>query len=737
MDNFKLIGIRPRKGCHTNLLKNLSGEQLYSFFSSYKFYNAEADVIVRTEGEIAYHTYESKLPDNLFDIDAGTESQPVKFNLSAIAGKNGSGKSTLIELFFAAVFVLAHKANIMTPTEIETLYDVNELEKTLKENKQRSDKLIQDKDEYISKIKEALAKEPDKIIFSEIEKAVLEQKRREDMLTDEVKSTTEELNGEKAKLQEYIRMTERTKVDILFKVDKEVYILQINPDQDARVVPIPTEKEFLNNEVKPSKKLDLQNISELFCYTIAVNYSHYSLNSLNLGNWINLLFHKNDGYQTPLVITPMRNEGNFDINDELGFAKARLLNNVMLQWNRNPEEEVELVENQNVTEVVFRLNKSKINNFPKYVAFVKGELDGDPRAVEMLRDYFKIALPKYQNLKFRDFPLKEKILNYIVKKIDKMSEHYPGFSPAYIYPGSSQEDKNTTLLNKIYNDTTHVTYKLHQAIHFLQYCIDADKGDDFYIEWGDMKGNKKIEFSFTLDKLFNWMGEPSEDELIRYLPPSLFEIDFKVSNSKGHSYRFNGLSSGEQQFVHTIQAVIYHLNNIQSAHANNDRIRYQAVNIILDEIELYFHPDFQRGFISKLLRAIARVNPKDERRIAAVNLLFLTHSPFILSDIPNENVLRLQLLKGKGKTYPYTFNDKDNRGEETFAANIYDLLANSFFIDGSAVGKFAEDKINAVIDKVNQKEQLTADDEKLIKLIGDKFLRFSIEEFTEKKGVQQ
>jgi hypothetical protein len=305
----------------------------------------------------------------------------------------------------------------------------------------------------------------------------------------------------------------------------------------------------------------------------------------------------------------MRNSGNFDINDEIGFAKARLLNNVMLQWNRNPEAEVELVENQVVTDVVFRLNKTKINKIPKYVAFVNGELEGDPRAVAMLKDYFRIALPQYQDFKFSDFALREKLLNYIVRKIDKMSEYYPGFSPAYVYPNESAARHNTALLTKIYHDTTHVTYKLHQAVHFIEFCIAPGNSPYFEIQPEDLKGNRRVEFSFTLLDLFEWMGNSSEEELIQYLPPSIFEIDFKVSNSKGHNYRFNGLSSGEQQFVHTIQAVIYHLNNIQSAHANPERVRYQAVNIILDEVELYFHPDFQRGFISKLLRAISRVNP--------------------------------------------------------------------------------------------------------------------------------
>lgn len=735
MDNFKLLGIRPRRGCHVNLLKNLSVEQLYTFYSSYQFYNQQNEKVARTEGEISYYTFQSKVPENLYDIEQTDGKQPIKFNLSAVAGKNGSGKSTLIELFFAVVFVISQKGDILTPTESDILANIKGLEQKLRANQNRKNQLTKTKVGYISAYNKALIKYPSKIPFEEVEMAILEQKRREEIDSAEEKSIKTEIRRQKSLLEEYAIMSYRTKADILFVVDEQLYLLKVSPEDGVRLEVIPAEGETQKMPNYNDLTLGLENIARLFCYSIAVNYSHYGLNSKNLGHWINLLFHKNDGYQTPLVITPMRTDGNFDINDEIGFAKARLLNNVILQWNRNPKEDVELVENQVVTEVVFKLNKSKINKIPPYITIVDGELEGDKRAIAMLKDYFKIALPDYQDFKFEDFTLREKLLNYIVLKIDKISEYYPGFSPAYVYNENPPVERNNNLLKKIYKDTTHVTYKLHQAVHFIEFCIAPGKSPDFEIQKGDLKGNKRVEFPFTLFDLFDWMGNPSEDELIQYLPPSIFEIDFKLTNGKGHNYLFNGLSSGEQQFVHTIQAVIYHLNNIQSAHANTEGIKYQAVNIVLDEIELYFHPDFQRGFISKLLRAISRVNPADKTRIRTVNLLFLTHSPFILSDIPNENVLRLKL--SKGKSLPFVFKDKDNRGEETFAANIYELLSNSFFIEGTAIGKFAEDKINSIIEKVNQKVPLTKEDEQLVQIIGDKFLRFSIEEFTNKKGVKQ
>jgi hypothetical protein len=43
------------------------------------------------------------------------------------------------------------------------------------------------------------------------------------------------------------------------------------------------------------------NIKELF-YMISLNYSMYGLNELKMGKWIKHIFHKNDMYDTPIVI---------------------------------------------------------------------------------------------------------------------------------------------------------------------------------------------------------------------------------------------------------------------------------------------------------------------------------------------------------------------------------------------------------------------------------------------------
>ena len=117
---------------------------------------------------------------------------------------------------------------------------------------------------------------------------------------------------------------------------------------------------------------------------------------------------------------------------------------------------------------------------------------------------------------------------------------------------------------------------------------------------------------------------------------------------------------------------------------------YNYINIILDEIELYFHPEFQKLFVKRL---IDEINKLKLREIKGINILIISHSPFILSDIPKQNVLFLE--RGKPVSLD-RFKDTN-----TFAANISNLLSDSFFIGDGLIGEYAKSKITDTIEWLN------------------------------------
>jgi hypothetical protein len=132
----------------------------------------------------------------------------------------------------------------------------------------------------------------------------------------------------------------------------------------------------------------------------------------------------------------------------------------------------------------------------------------------------------------------------------------------------------------------------------------------------------------------------------------------------------------------------------------------------LEEIELYSHPDYQRRLVRQLLNQLEKA---DLQEIESVSILFVTHSPFILSDIPKSCVLFLE------NGLP-----RNNMQENTFGANIHSLLKNGFFLPNLPMGEFAYEKINEMFRKLNEGDMDPETYKALynqILLVGEPYLR--------------
>ena len=149
--------------------------------------------------------------------------------------------------------------------------------------------------------------------------------------------------------------------------------------------------------------------------------------------------------------------------------------------------------------------------------------------------------------------------------------------------------------------------------------------------------------------------------------------------------KLSDLSSGEKQKIYSINSILYHIQRLDKEK------KYKHINLILDEIELYFHPELQRTYINDIIEAIKKIDPKN---ILGINITFITHSPFILSDIPESKILFLD-KDINAKTVPMKTDIK------TFGANIHNLLSNGFFMNGKLMGEFAFKKIQGIVDFYN------------------------------------
>lgn len=459
------------------------------------------------------------------------------------------------------------------------------------------------------------------------------------------------------------------------------------------------------NIFKPTgntRKFELVDFENLF-YTIAVNYSVYSLNSLHDKDWVRLLFHKNDRYQCPIVINPMRTKGNIDINIENDLVKYRLLTNLFVPISEPMSKDDipdigirQITKNQEAFEVIFELIPDK-NKF----LFTKENENGEEERIPYER-----VLPienKIFSLICRVFEIDASTLpnndiinearKYIVRKFVKITQQYSDYSDYFdnVKIDFKSDDDLDSYMSNIASERSHITYKLRQAINFLKYNNLYPKDERKFtkeINSHSIELQKFISFysaslkSDSTDKTKN-SSEDGLDELdrIELIPPPIFKPTIRLRDDIGTISDFEDLSSGEKQRIHTISSILYHIRNLSSIDSKNGLINYPNINLLLDEIELYYHPDMQREYLWYLLKMIRTL---EVDTIKAINICFVTHSPFILSDISNTNIL---FLKENGRP-----NLEASLGK-TFGANIHDLLKHSFFLDNGTIGEYAKQTI--------------------------------------------
>ncbi len=118
----------------------------------------------------------------------------------------------------------------------------------------------------------------------------------------------------------------------------------------------------------------------------------------------------------------------------------------------------------------------------------------------------------------------------------------------------------------------------------------------------------------------------------------------------------------------------------------------ENILILIDEIDTYMHPEWQRNIINNL---VVMCNDLFEK--FNVQIIITSHSPFIISDLPSSNVVYLY-----GHDENATTENKSSLDLYTFAANIHTLYSKAFFLDNT-IGEFATRKIKQVIKDLNEK----------------------------------
>lgn len=472
-----------------------------------------------------------------------------------------------------------------------------------------------------------------------------------------------------------------------------------------------TERRIVEDAIPSLDATTLRNHYQHFFYTMVSNQSIYAYNTMDfteynsdekeaivLGDkigttydveeksWLHGIFHKNDGYMTPLVIMPFRREGMMDINKENLLAKERLINLFVKQ------KELRLVNDHLWAESLSYSYEPGVD----YLALVRKTLNFKNITEEGLIRLRHAIVSCWSGVVGKDLavnilhrPYYDYAIDYLVYKTLKVSanykEHHSFYEKYQQMTDQFDFEDVKVLVASESTDRSHITRKVFRTIAYLMFdvyqlhqeaegmrsenTIDFDKLKD---RWKKYAVNKTgVDMSIILNHL---------QQCALMLPPFLcMRINLCEKDNPKVKIDFETLSSGEKQQIYTISSVLYHLDNLHSVKADeNDpnRIKYDYVNVILEEIELYYHPELQQQFVMYLIDGLNRMNLEG---INGINIIIVTHSPYVLSDIPKSNVLALR----KDVEEPET-------NLQTFGANIHDMLRNSFFLNKGSIGRFAQ-----------------------------------------------
>lgn len=227
-----------------------------------------------------------------------------------------------------------------------------------------------------------------------------------------------------------------------------------------------------------------------------------------------------------------------------------------------------------------------------------------------------------------------------------------------------------------------------KIIRFISYDNFNDKDDEEYaIKCFDelcyvLCNTYNISFEDHSFKI-NINKDCNIDEITRFIKATVDQMPLSVIEEKFYMFhdffewQLYDMSDGEKAFLGLFAAMYEQISQLTPG-----KDKYI---LLLDEPEARMHPELARMFISYLIEFLKDISEGKKK----FQVIISTHSPFILSDIPDGNIIYLEKDK-EGHTKSL------NRQAKTFGANIHSLLKDSFFMN-STIGEYSKEKINDII----------------------------------------
>lgn len=429
-------------------------------------------------------------------------------------------------------------------------------------------------------------------------------------------------------------------------------------------------------------------LSELF-YTIGVNYSIHSMRFRDFdgrhegyNQWMCNVYDNEADYRVPLSFSPYRVDGEIDIKREEYLAERRLMTLSILLYSQRKQ----LIANYTPLKITYKIGDH--NDDLNKLSIRRGVPDSYNEIIKHFAAKWKSLFDTFRVNYSKE--LWETIINSLAYETTRICLTFKSYGKILGLDDirNAEKDGKTPEIEKAVNAANYdrVIERLRNHNNDTSIALDI-KQILYYIKENKIKGESGC---IEIDKILNKKAFESYNDIYKLLPPLFFNVDlyYIKSGDSTSEIKLSEMSSGEKQMLFSNSAILYHIHRIANVKDETNIIAYKHINIVLDEVELYSHPEFQRRYIAAFVDMLAGLHI-DNTKIHSINMIIATHSPFLLSDVPKENVICLK----DGKPY--------KEENESYCANIYDLLNKSFFLD-YPMGEAARRTIDTIILDYNQ-----------------------------------
>lgn len=259
------------------------------------------------------------------------------------------------------------------------------------------------------------------------------------------------------------------------------------------------------------------------------------------------------------------------------------------------------------------------------------------------------------------------------------------------------EEEKKDFIDSLVNFLNYLEQFIHK--YKIKEYSDGTKSRIVEIGYGEKNFDNRIEF----EKLY-----------LDYEKLEKNALDLKYYGFRAIDEFYYNMSTGEANILKVMSYVKWlQMNSSQG-----------TCQLVVDELESGMHLEWSRSLINFLVNYINKIN-----KIGGMNfqLIFTTHSPYMLSDIKPGNVIMIEKNQDTGYSEGKIL-------QNTFAKNIQEIMKENL-ID-NIYGDFALEKIDSMISRLNGEEVQKGNEEELLKeihLISEPILRNKLLEMYDKK----